>query len=91
LLPESAISVSVASAQLSFSPPPQNVIGSALTLDAKVSFGHFSQVTMMTLIGSAEHPLLVSGDADERLRVGRFPATFDIQSMCLGHRKYASN
>jgi hypothetical protein len=29
-----------------------------------------------------------SGDADHRVRVSRFPHTFDIVSVCLGHDKF---
>ena len=54
---------------------------------ARTSFGHYSQITSLVLAGSPQRPLLISGDVDTRLRVGRFPHTFDIVSMCLGNRE----
>jgi WD40 repeat protein len=55
--------------------------------EPRSSFGHFSQVTSMIQGGSIDRPVLITGDVDTRIRVCRFPHTFDIVSMCLGNEK----
>eukprot|EP00455_Lapot_gusevi_P035232 TRINITY_DN389_c0_g1_i2.p1 TRINITY_DN389_c0_g1~~TRINITY_DN389_c0_g1_i2.p1 ORF type:complete len:530 (+),score=177.72 TRINITY_DN389_c0_g1_i2:99-1592(+) len=61
----------------------------SLTLDAQTSFGHFSSVGVLEF--GLNGKVLISGDADERLRVCRWPLTYDILSFCLGHSQFISS
>jgi len=59
-----------------------------LSLDVRASFGHFSLVSSLGLAGTVTHPLVISADADQRIRVAHWPHTFNIQSICLAHELY---
>ena len=70
---------------LALTPPVGASTSWTLVPDEARHFGHFSACTSLVLAGTAAAPLVVSADCDERIRVARWPHTFDIQSMCLAH------
>ncbi|KAJ3074378.1 WD repeat-containing protein 4 [Podochytrium sp. JEL0797] len=49
----------------------------------KLLLGHCSLVTDMILCHSSN--LLLTSDRDEKIRISKFPDTFEIQGFCLGH------
>ncbi|KAF2072799.1 hypothetical protein CYY_005873 [Polysphondylium violaceum] len=54
--------------------------------DENLSFGHYSSI--IDLKFSKCQNYLFSADRDEKIRVSKFPNSFDIEIFCLGHKKY---
>jgi len=55
---------------------------------AQLLLGHCSLVTDMIL--SWDQNFLITSDRDEKIRVSRYPQTFDIHAFCLAHREYVT-
>lgn len=51
--------------------------------------GHISQV-LDVAVDSAQK-FVLSCDRDEKIRVTRYPETFEIQGFCLGHKEFVSS
>eukprot|EP00750_Incisomonas_marina_P003159 INCI12866.4.p1 GENE.INCI12866.4~~INCI12866.4.p1 ORF type:complete len:458 (-),score=78.92 INCI12866.4:350-1723(-) len=49
-----------------------------------------SLITGLAFGGPSAAPLLLSADRDEKVRVSRFPTTFEVEGYCLGHGKFVS-
>lgn len=70
-----------------------DMFGEAMSIDYKLNkdigvlFGHFSVITATT----KNNRLLITGDKDAKIRVCRYPDTFEIESFCLGHTSYVSH
>eukprot|EP01132_Coremiostelium_polycephalum_P010991 gene10991-13466_t len=54
--------------------------------DENLSFGHYSSIVDLKLSKCFNY--LFSADRDEKIRISKYPNTFDIERFCLGHSKY---
>lgn len=54
--------------------------------DENLSFGHYSSILDLKFTQCQNY--LFSADRDEKIRVSKFPNSFDIEIFCLGHKKY---
>lgn len=71
--------------------------GRAVTVDgegaasggARLLAGHYAMITAMLLIEGPRR-LLVTADRDEKVRVARYPAAFDVVAYCLGHGAFVT-
>lgn len=50
--------------------------------------GHVSILTDM--VWTNDHKFLITADRDEKIRINKYPATFEIERFCLGHTEYVS-
>jgi tRNA (guanine-N(7)-)-methyltransferase subunit TRM82 len=50
--------------------------------------GHLSII--LSLVITYDDRFIVTADRDEKIRVSRFPNSYNIQSYCLGHREFVS-
>jgi hypothetical protein len=63
-----------------------------LTAEPTVPLGHYSVVTDVVMINSADNQRYIAiGDRDEKISVSRWPHAYDIQSYCLGHTQYVTS
>ncbi|ELU16385.1 hypothetical protein CAPTEDRAFT_227793 [Capitella teleta] len=56
--------------------------------DGRLLLGHVSMILDACLC--ADDQLLVTADRDEKLRVSRFPNSYNIHGFCLGHKEFVS-
>ncbi|KAJ3408068.1 WD repeat-containing protein 4 [Chytridiales sp. JEL 0842] len=56
--------------------------------NGKLLLGHVSIITDLTL--SRDGKYIITADRDEKIRVSKYPLTYDIQSFCLGHKEFVT-
>lgn len=54
--------------------------------DGKFLLGH--QSLLLDILVSPDEKYIITCDRDEKIRVSRYPNTYNIQSYCLGHREF---
>ncbi|GFG28999.1 hypothetical protein Cfor_00653 [Coptotermes formosanus] len=54
--------------------------------DGKFLLGH--QSLLLDILVSPDEKYIITCDRDEKIRVTRYPNTYNIQSYCLGHREF---
>ena len=70
-----------------------DMFGEAMSIEyktggsVKVLFGHFAVITASMQTSR----FFITGDKDAKIRVSRYPDTFEIESFCLGHTSYVSH
>lgn len=58
-----------------------------------IPFGHYSVVTELAILQPLNSNMryIASSDKDEKIRISRWPHSYDIVCFCLGHTMYVTN